>query len=861
MPIKQPQTLQSIQYSSVNTIDDVPLLSLNSNLLGSHQANLLQHPYLSIEQQKDYLQYLDQTINLTYIITSLFLKNDQISENLKNHKEFSQNFKLSCLQLNHRLRVSRVIGLLLLVALKEQMSQYISQMNHVDAQNTLHLLQKIVQEKSIIEQYSIRNDDKLNIDNQQQDDTKKKIKHILSKHLILSFEQLSSNKTIGIMLDQYFRQNSSISFDLLINALIIQYEIPLNSQESFANILQHIFSISKLKNKLNITVNEIMLFFDFISVPQLLNMIQNGFQSGLKMQDQLLKSLGSNAMRDYQLNQSDYPFTLKTDSGFIIQKLIFISIFSINSIKLKAQQVPAVGQIQSSVLKLKMSEVFQEKQMNQFLSLIDKVLLQDISQSGEGDISQLKQNNVQGVIRINSQEVQIFNKQFGDIDVSIDNQSNKFEIYKSFPFDEQTQSIQNAKFQENQDTKKQNKSSMTLDQACYVLSIQQTFQKQNFQELLDIELREKDFHAGVTLILESLTSEQQNYQYYSNYYGNQHLQNQNDHSIYDEESENENEQESSNFIKNERNDYQYADIISKIVHGLDQSNLAQEKLNLFRKLQKQHEKVKVLNEKIEQDTNGDDNIVNSLKDKFPNRQVMSNKNLRSNPIKSEYASQLSVVGAAVGGLLSHNTRFQNQMTSVNDEKFNNKLGSGQISSFAGKKQNIAQQKREEEFQIQQRLQNDMHMHILTLKEHSKTHQNSIAKLQNKKSELLLNIEHLESLLYKADLHYLSQRQNFIKSMRFFDQQVDLKEESIRNLLGEIAQKEMQKNRIQDELEEHTLRTIEVINISDIRIERDNLEIHLTELRRKECDLIKIENEYEKEKEKMDEKKRKRLGRK
>ena len=72
---------------------------------------------------------------------------------------------------------------------------------------------------------------------------------------------------------------------------------------------------------------------------------------------------------------------------------------------------------------------------------------------------------------------------------------------------------------------------------------------------------------------------------------------------------------------------------------------------------------------------------------------------------------------------------------------------------------------------------------------------------------------------------------------------------------------MNKNWVQDELEQHTLKTIEVINISDIRIERDNLELHLSELKKKENELYKLELELEREKEKLEEKKRKRLGRK
>lgn len=73
--------------------------------------------------------------------------------------------------------------------------------------------------------------------------------------------------------------------------------------------------------------------------------------------------------------------------------------------------------------------------------------------------------------------------------------------------------------------------------------------------------------------------------------------------------------------------------------------------------------------------------------------------------------------------------------------------------------------------------------------------------------------------------------------------------------------EMLKNRIQDELEDKTLKTIEVINIADLRIEKDNLERQIEEFRRKQDELDKVEKDLEREKEKMEEKKRKRLGRK
>jgi hypothetical protein len=84
-----------------------------------------------------------------------------------------------------------------------------------------------------------------------------------------------------------------------------------------------------------------------------------------------------------------------------------------------------------------------------------------------------------------------------------------------------------------------------------------------------------------------------------------------------------------------------------------------------------------------------------------------------------------------------------------------------------------------------------------------------------------------------------------------------KEQSIRDMVSDIARSEMQRNIVTDELEDHTLRTIEVINISDIRIERENLEHETIELEKRQQELEKVESELLKEKEKLDEKKRKR----
>jgi len=94
-------------------------------------------------------------------------------------------------------------------------------------------------------------------------------------------------------------------------------------------------------------------------------------------------------------------------------------------------------------------------------------------------------------------------------------------------------------------------------------------------------------------------------------------------------------------------------------------------------------------------------------------------------------------------------------------------------------------------------------------------------------------------------------------MRFFDDQIKEKEQNIQKMLMEIAESEMRRNVVTDELEESTLRTIEVINISDIRIERENMERENAILEAKQAELDKTESELLKEKERLDEKRKRR----
>jgi hypothetical protein len=73
----------------------------------------------------------------------------------------------------------------------------------------------------------------------------------------------------------------------------------------------------------------------------------------------------------------------------------------------------------------------------------------------------------------------------------------------------------------------------------------------------------------------------------------------------------------------------------------------------------------------------------------------------------------------------------------------------------------------------------------------------------------------------------------VGEMRRHERQIEKNERAISELLAEIAASEMKRNLVADELEENTLRTIEVINISDIKIERENLERQNIELEKKQ----------------------------
>lgn len=77
------------------------------------------------------------------------------------------------------------------------------------------------------------------------------------------------------------------------------------------------------------------------------------------------------------------------------------------------------------------------------------------------------------------------------------------------------------------------------------------------------------------------------------------------------------------------------------------------------------------------------------------------------------------------------------------------------------------------------------------------------------------------------------------------------------MLAGIADLEMKRNIVNDDLEENTLRTIEIINISDIKLERDNLEREIIDLEKKQSELDKVEGDLIRQKERIEEQRKKR----
>ena len=119
------------------------------------------------------------------------------------------------------------------------------------------------------------------------------------------------------------------------------------------------------------------------------------------------------------------------------------------------------------------------------------------------------------------------------------------------------------------------------------------------------------------------------------------------------------------------------------------------------------------------------------------------------------------------------------------------------------------------------------------------------------------MEYLETLLLKIDAYFAQERGRLIEQLRKHDDQIYENEKSIRDMISEIALLELRRTQVTEMQEDYYLNTIEYINLADIRIERENLEHENQELADRLTELRQQEAELMKDKEKVDEKKKKR----
>ena len=70
---------------------------------------------------------------------------------------------------------------------------------------------------------------------------------------------------------------------------------------------------------------------------------------------------------------------------------------------------------------------------------------------------------------------------------------------------------------------------------------------------------------------------------------------------------------------------------------------------------------------------------------------------------------------------------------------------------------------------------------------------------------------------------LFERKCLVKLLNYVGDGIEDREAKIQGQLGTIAQNEMIKGMNEDALQEQTLKTLELINIADIAIEKENLE--------------------------------------
>lgn len=100
-----------------------------------------------------------------------------------------------------------------------------------------------------------------------------------------------------------------------------------------------------------------------------------------------------------------------------------------------------------------------------------------------------------------------------------------------------------------------------------------------------------------------------------------------------------------------------------------------------------------------------------------------------------------------------------------------------------------------------------------------------------------------------------QRVALVNLLKYVGGGIEIRENFIKDQLKQIAALEMLKSKDEDKLSEETLKTIEIVNIADIAIEKKNLETQIITLAKQCSDADAIELLIMKEKKKREDAKK------
>lgn len=103
---------------------------------------------------------------------------------------------------------------------------------------------------------------------------------------------------------------------------------------------------------------------------------------------------------------------------------------------------------------------------------------------------------------------------------------------------------------------------------------------------------------------------------------------------------------------------------------------------------------------------------------------------------------------------------------------------------------------------------------------------------------------------------LQDRNCLVNILKYVGEGIEIRELDIKNQFSMIAQLEMQKGEDEDKLQEQTCKTLEVINIADIGMEKIQLEKAASALQKRQLELDQQEHDLMREQRRRDSKKAK-----